>query len=241
MLSVSDEVVDSLIYGSVGEMAPDLIIGAGDLPFDYLETLMGRFGAPCVYVPGNHDRDLTGFKKARGGWTEAGIPVRDPGPEGAVNADGRIVTVAGVRVAGLGGCIRYNDGPNQYREAAQRQRASRLALRRFRYRTRPGRPRVDILLTHSPARGIGDAEDGPHRGFRCFLPLVYRLRPQMLVHGHIHPHGRTPMDHTILLKKLPGQTLRKSAMSINTVGFCLFDIEPGGVGGVQIHRRRHGS
>lgn len=240
VLSVSDEVVDSLIYGSVGEMSPDLIIGAGDLPFDYLEKLMNRFGVPCVYVPGNHDRDLTGIKKTRGGWTEAGIPVRDPGPEGAVNADGRIVTVAGLRVAGLGGCIRYNDGPNQYRETAQRQRASRLALRRFRYRMLPGQSAVDVLLTHSPARGIGDAEDGPHRGFRCYLPLVYRLRPQMLLHGHIHPHGQTPMDHTILLKKRPGQTLGKSTLSINTVGYCLFDIEPGG-GGVRILRRRHGS
>jgi Icc-related predicted phosphoesterase len=149
--------------------------------------------------------------------------------------------VAGLRVAGLGGCIRYNEGPNQYRETSQRQRAQRLALQRFRYRMMPGRGAVDILLTHSPARGIGDAEDGPHRGFRCFLPLVYRLRPQLLVHGHIHPHGQTPMDHTILLKKqLPGQTLRKSTISMNTVGYCLFDIEPGG-DRVEVHRRRHGA
>ncbi|MCZ4552921.1 metallophosphoesterase [Williamsia sp. 1138] len=241
VLSVSDEVVDSLNHGAADELAPDLIIGAGDLPFDYLEKLMARFGVPCVFVPGNHDRDLTGYKRTRSGWTQAGLPVKYPGPEGAVNADGRIVTVAGVRVAGLGGCIRYNDGPNQYREAAQRQRANRLALRRFRHRVMPGQGAVDILLTHSPARGIGDAEDGPHRGFKCFLPLIYRLRPQVLLHGHIHPHGQTPMDHTILLKKrIPGQTLRRSTMSINTVGYCLFDIEPGG-SGVEVHRRRHGA
>jgi calcineurin-like phosphoesterase family protein len=240
VLSVSDEVVDSLYYGGAEELAPDLIVAAGDLPFDYLEKLMAHFGVPCVFVPGNHDRDLSGFKKTRAGWTEAGLPVRDPGPEGAVNADGRIVTVAGVRIAGLGGCIRYNDGPNQYREATQRQRANRLALRRFAYRMMPGKSAVDILLTHSPARGIGDAEDGPHRGFRCFLPLVYRLRPQLLLHGHIHPHGQTPMDHTILLKTIPGKTLRRSTLSLNTVGYCLFDIEPGGTG-IRIHRRRHGA
>jgi Icc-related predicted phosphoesterase len=241
VLSVSDEVVDSLNHGAADELAPDLIIGAGDLPFDYLEKLMARFGVPCVFVPGNHDRDLTGYKRTRSGWTQAGLPVTYPGPEGAINADGRIVTVAGLRVAGLGGCIRYNDGPNQYREATQRQRANRLALRRFRYRMLPGQGAVDILLTHSPARGIGDAEDGPHRGFKCFLPLIYRLRPQLLLHGHIHPHGQMPMDHTILLKKqIPGQTLRRSTISINTVGYCLFEIEPGGTG-VEVQRRRHGA
>jgi uncharacterized protein len=241
VLAVSDEVVDSLQHGVVDELAPDLIIGAGDLPFEYLEKLMIRFEAPCVFVPGNHDRDLSGFKRTRNGWMQAGLPTTDPGPQGAVNADGRIVTVAGVRVAGLGGCIRYNSGPNQYREATQRRRANRLALQRFRYRLTPGAGGVDILLTHSPARGIGDAEDGPHRGFRCFLPLVYRLRPQLLVHGHIHPHGQQPMDHTILhRKRRPGASLRSSTVSMNTVGYSVFDIEPGS-GPVEVLRRRHGS
>jgi len=240
VLAVSDEVVDSLQHGVADELAPDLIIAAGDLPFDYLEKLMIRFEAPCVFVPGNHDRDLSGFKRTRSGWTRAGLPTTDPGPPGAVNADGRIVTVAGLRIAGLGGSIRYNEGPNQYREATQRRRANRLALQRFRYRLTPGAG-IDILLTHSPPRGIGDAEDGPHRGFRCYLPLIYRLRPQLLVHGHIHPHGQTPMDHTILHKKRKlGGTLRSSTVAMNTVGYSVFDIEPGG-GEIVIQRRRHGS
>ncbi len=117
-------VVDVLTCGLVEELAPDLILGAGDLPFDYLETLSTRSGAPCVVVPGNHDRDLEGFHRSRSGWVRAGLPAADPGPRGAVNADGRVVTVAGLRIAGLGGSIRYNDGPNQYHESTQRHRAS---------------------------------------------------------------------------------------------------------------------
>ena len=45
---------------------------------------------------------------------------------------------------------------------------------------------VDIVLTHSPAKGYGDGEDYAHRGFECLLPLVDRYRPRYLVHGHVH-------------------------------------------------------
>ena len=36
------------------------------------------------------------------------------GPSGLVNLDGRVRTIGGLRIAGLGGCVRYNDGPHQY-------------------------------------------------------------------------------------------------------------------------------
>ncbi|GAA1455652.1 metallophosphoesterase family protein [Williamsia maris] len=233
VLAVADEVVDALTCGLVEQLAPDLILGAGDLPFDYLETLSTRSGAPCVFVPGNHDRDLSGFRRGRGGWVRAGLPAPDPGPRGAVNADGRVVTVAGLRIAGLGGSIRYNDGPNQYREAAQRRRANRLRWRQ-RLARRSSVP-VDILLTHSPARGYGDGDDGPHIGFRCLVGLVRTLRPQALVHGHIHPYGMTPAD-----LQIPVDGSEAGALSMNTVGYTVFDIDAGG-SRISVRRRRHGS
>ncbi|MGU3292258.1 metallophosphoesterase family protein [Williamsia sp. M5A3_1d] len=241
VLAVADEVVDGLTHGLVEQLAPDLILGAGDLPFDYLETLSTRSGAPCVFVPGNHDRDLAGFHRGRSGWTRAGLPATDPGPAGAVNADGRVVTVAGLRIAGLGGSIRYNDGPNQYRESAQRRRADRLLwghrvadrIGRLRGRAGAGAP-VDLLLTHSPARGYGDGTDGPHLGFLCLVNLVEGLRPQALIHGHIHPYGQAPRDHQIPVTRT-GTTL-----SLNTVGYTVFDIDAGGTG-ITVRRRRHGS
>ncbi|MCX6468549.1 metallophosphoesterase family protein [Williamsia herbipolensis] len=257
VLAVADEVVDGLTHGLVEQLAPDLILGAGDLPFDYLETLSTRSGAPCVFVPGNHDRDLAGFHRGRSGWTRAGLPANDPGPAGAVNADGRVVTVAGLRIAGLGGSIRYNDGPNQYREGAQRRRADllrwrhRIAVRTRRIGARPHcDPQVDILLTHSPARGYGDGDDGPHIGFRCLVDLVQSLRPQALIHGHIHPYGQTPRDRRIPLVRDADPSRRPtndkdatpatSTLSLNTVGYTVFDIEAGGTG-ITVRRRRHGS
>ncbi|MGC4934608.1 metallophosphoesterase family protein [Gordonia sp. DT30] len=225
ILAVADEVVDSLTFGVGLEAKPDLILGAGDLPFDYLEVLAGLCDAPCVFVPGNHDRELRGYRRSRAGWTRAGLPSPDPGPQGAVNADGRTVTVAGVRISGLGGSIRYNGGANQYTETQQRMRSWALRARRG-----LGQPRPHILLTHSPARGVGDADDRPHRGFACYHRLVARLQPNIMVHGHIHPYGAHPRDLII----------GEGTVSMNVVGYCQFDFDTT-TGDFAIVRRRHGS
>lgn len=225
ILAVADEVVDSLTFGVGIDKKPDLILGAGDLPFDYLEVLSTLCDAPCVFVPGNHDRDLRGYRRGKSGWVRAGLPSSDPGPEGAINADGRTVTVAGVRIAGLGGCLRYNSGPNQYTETQQRWRALLLRLRRPLPHRRP-----HILLTHSPARGIGDGSDRPHRGFACLHRLVAALHPGLLVHGHVHPYGAHPRDLII----------GEDTVSMNVVGYCLFDIDTE-TGEFTVIRRRHGA
>ncbi|MFW0784252.1 metallophosphoesterase [Gordonia sp. CPCC 206044] len=221
VLAVADEVVDSLTFGVGIESRPDVILGAGDLPFSYLEVLSTLCDAPCVFVPGNHDRDLTGYRRGRSGWTRAGLPTDDPGPRGAINADRRTVEVAGLRISGLGGCRRYNDGPNQYSELHQRMRSWRLS---------GARTNTDILLTHSPARGVGDGDDAPHRGFDCYHGLVRSLQPALLIHGHVHPYGTRPSDRRI----------GDATTSVNVVGYCEFDIDPG-TRDFQVVRRRHGA
>lgn len=226
ILAVADEVVESLTFGVGIDARPDIILGAGDLPFEYLEVLSALCDAPCVYVPGNHDRDLRGYRQTRSGWTRAGLPASDPGPSGAINADGRTVEIAGLRIAGLGGCRRYNNGPNQYTEAQQRIRSWRLsAPRRWRRSPPP-----HVLLTHSPARGVGDADDAPHRGFSCYHRLVDRLRPALMIHGHIHPYGHPTADAIIGTK----------TVSMNVVGYCNLEFDPTS-GEFTILRRRHGS
>ncbi|AZZ82819.1 MULTISPECIES: metallophosphoesterase family protein [Gordonia] len=231
VLAVADEVVDSLTYGVGIEGRPDLILGAGDLPFDYLEILSSLCDAPCVYVPGNHDRELRGYRRGRTGWTRAGLPTEDPGPCGGINADGRTVTVAGLRISGLGGSRCYNGGTNQYTDIQQRLRSIRLRCGNILSKTAlANRGGTDILLTHSPARGVGDGDDTPHQGFDCYHPLVRALRPTLLVHGHVHPYGSRPRDLPI------GET----TTSMNVVGFCQFDIDPA-TRKVDIVRRRHGA
>ncbi|MDV7245679.1 MULTISPECIES: metallophosphoesterase [Rhodococcus] len=228
VLAVSDETIESLWTPQGRTMKVDLVLGAGDLPFDYLEYLMDALDAPCVFVPGNHDPDLSGYSAGRVGWMRSGMPSTWPGPCGAVNADGRIVRIAGLRIAGLGGSIRYNDGPNQWTERQQRRRARNLAMTSAWHARRSGVAGVDVLLTHSPPRGVGDLADPPHRGFECFEQLAARLQARTLVHGHVHPYGTTPVDRVL-----------GSTTVINTVGFTLMEMSSGTE--PTIVRRRHGT
>lgn len=208
VLTVSDEIVESLWTDRVVERYGDvdLVLAAGDLPFDYLEFLTSALDRPLVFVPGNHDADLSGYTRNRGLWFQSGFPARYPGPSGGVNADGQVVEVAGLRIAGLGGSIRYNNGPNQWTERQQTKRAAKLV------RAARKHP-VDVLLTHSPPRDVGDRDDPPHRGFACLHTVVDRLKPTVLVHGHIHPHGQPVPDRRL------GET-----RVLNTVGYRILDI-----------------
>ncbi|WP_115944276.1 metallophosphoesterase family protein [Amycolatopsis thermalba] len=194
-LVVADE-VDERLWAGIGPGCDvGLVLAAGDLPFDYLEFLTDALGGvPCVFVPGNHDPDLSGFTRHGGLFLRAGFPQAWPGPAGGINADGRVVDVCGLRIAGLGGSVRYNDGPNQWTQAQQARRARGLVRQAARRRRRDGRG-VDFLLTHAPPRGVGDREDPPHRGFDCLHPVVERMRPDWLLHGHIHPYGEHPREH----------------------------------------------
>lgn len=193
-LVVADEVESGLWTDAVRSHSVDLVLAAGDLPFDYLEFLVDALDRPGVFVPGNHDPDLTGFGRFAGMATRAGFPDRWPGPRGWVNADTRVVDVAGLRIAGLGGSIRYNDGGNQWTQRQQARRARRLERAARRARRRDG-GRVHVLLTHSPPRGVGDRDDPPHRGFGCLHQTVQRLQPDWLLHGHIHPHGEHSAEY----------------------------------------------
>ena len=141
----------------------DLILSAGDLSAEYLSFLVTMANCPLLYIHGNHD---------------AGYAHRPP--EGCLCIEDRLVTVAGLRILGLGGCPVYNHGPHQYTEGQMRRRILRLwpALRRA--------GGVDLILTHAPARHYGDLEDPAHRGFTCFLSLLDRYHPRYLIHGHIH-------------------------------------------------------
>jgi hypothetical protein len=172
---------------------------------------------PLVFVPGNHDPDVSGYRSSRAGLTlRAGLPARPPWPDGAINADGRIIDVAGLRLAGLGGCRRYSDGPNQYTDRQQARRARALRGRAWWRRQRDGRG-VDVVLTHAPPRGVGDGDDPPHRGFRALPGLVAALQPVALLHGHVHPYG-APVRRGRL-----GRTA-----VCNVTGWHLLRIEPGG-------------
>src|SRR6266568_5682013 len=216
VLAVSDEVDDALLADVHAVRQAQLIVACGDLPFEYLGELMNLLDVPLVFVPGNHDPDISGYRTSRAGLPlRAGLPARFPWPDGAISADQRVVDAAGLRLAGLGGCRRYREGPNQYTERQQARRARGLARRAGWRRARDGRG-VDVLLTHAPPAGVGDGADPPHQGFHTLHRLTARLQPALLLHGHVHPHGMPPGDHRL------GRTVVR-----NVVGRHLLEIEPG--------------
>ena len=45
---------------------------------------------------------------------------------------------------------------------------------------------VDIVVTHAPPAGVGDAFDLAHRGFEALLPFLDKYKPKYLLHGHVH-------------------------------------------------------
>ena len=186
LLAVADEVAEALYGDTLQELRPDLILAAGDLPFEYLENLVSRTDVPLLYVPGNHDPELK-----VGHQTFEGLSANfdGTGPPGCINVDERIEEAAGLTIAGLGGSVRYNEGPNQYTQGQMRRRAWRLRMRAWLRRRR-----VDILLTHAPPKGHGDAQDPAHVGVEAWVPLIEQLRPRLLIHGHVRSYGPKTAD-----------------------------------------------
>ena len=141
----------------------DLIISCGDLKSGYLEFLTTVVNRPLLYVRGNHD---DGYE-------------RKP-PQGCDCIEDKVYDFHGLRVLGLGGSMRYNQGCNMYTEAEMEKRIRRI---RSQIAFKNG---FDILVTHAPARGYGDLEDLPHQGFACFNDLLNSYRPKYMFYGHVH-------------------------------------------------------
>ncbi len=172
----------------------DFILSCGDLKQEYLEFLVTMSCRPLYYVHGNHDKGYVSFP-----------------PEGCECIDDQLIDVGGLRILGLGGCIRYNPGPFQYTDKEMEARIRHL---RRRIRKAGG---VDIVIAHAPPRGYGDAPDNAHRGFEAFLPLMDAWHPRYLIHGHVHQsygHG------------LPRKIAYGDTTVLNAVGWQILEIDP---------------
>ena len=140
----------------------DAIISCGDLPSSYLTFLVTMANRPLFYVHGNHDARYE----------------QHP-PEGCDCIDGKLVEFMGYRILGLGGCMEYSGGAHQYTERQMKKRIAKL-------KRQAKKGGVDILVTHTPAEGLGDMDDPCHRGFACFKELLEEFKPSYHFHGHIH-------------------------------------------------------
>ena len=141
----------------------DLILSCGDLKPQYLSFLASFTKAPVLYVRGNHD-DCYEINP----------------PDGCICIEDSIYNFNGLRIMGLGGSIKYNNGKNQYTQNQMKKRVKRMWFKLMR------NPGFDILLTHAPAAGFHEGDDRAHKGFDIFSELIDRYHPKFFIHGHVH-------------------------------------------------------
>ena len=173
ILAVSDMVVDRLYSTQVAQHLRDIkiILGCGDLPYEYLEFLVTALNVPLLYVPGNHD-------------TAYDAKVPSAHAQGCECLDGKVQSVKGLNIAGIGGSIRYKPGgPNQYTQYQMYSRMSVLIPKLLWYLPRHGNL-LDIFIAHSPPRGIHDENDQAHVGFSAFRDIIQTFKPRFFLHGH---------------------------------------------------------
>jgi hypothetical protein len=188
ILAISDEVEEALYNEGAKDLRPDLVLACGDVPL--------------LYVPGNHDPELPLRDRRRRAPDPSFSALRqsfsyEPArPSGCISIDGRIVDEAGLRVAGLGGCLRYRSGPNQFTDQQMRYRALYLEFRSKLRRWRDGKG-IDVFVSHAPPLGVGDGDDPAHRGFQAFHRLLDVLSPRLMVHGHVHLYGSPDIEKVI--------------------------------------------
>ena len=205
ILAVSDVVIDRLYSVQIADYfhKVDMVLGCGDLPYDYLEFLVSALNVPLLYVPGNHDPQ---FNK------------RNPAAqaEGCDLLDQRVIRVKGLSLAGLGGSIRYKPGPpNQYTQAEMYIRIVSFLPRLVKQRIHTG-GNLDIMIAHSPPFGIHDDNDPAHVGFSAFRDLIRVFKPRYFLHGH-----------TMVYKSnlLPSVTQLETTTVINVYPYKLLEVD----------------
>src|ERR1035437_10078398 len=189
ILCVSDTIAP-LVYSShikerFGDV--DMVIGAGDLPMEYLEFIASSLNKPVLFVFGNHNlKRLNHFRRGSNSLFQNQVE-SGPTPDsfGSIHIDNTVLCVKGLLVGGLGGSIRYNHGENQFTELQMYLKVLHLSPRMLWNRLRYGRY-IDILVAHSAPFGINDKDDPCHRGFKGFLWFMESLQPGLLLTAHIN-------------------------------------------------------
>lgn len=139
----------------------DLILSAGDLSADYLIFLTTALKKTLLYVHGNHDQRYS-----------------EKPPLGCICIEDEVYEHNGLRIAGIGGCMEYRGGKHQYTE--------KQMVKKIKKNKKAFKKGFDILLTHSPAFGLGDGEDIAHIGFQVFHNVLEQYQPKYMIHGHQH-------------------------------------------------------
>ena len=166
ILAISDEPDPSLDSAATrdGLREVDLIVGAGDLQPEYLAFVADAFHAPLRYVRGNHDLGAAWRHTER-------TTLPEPMP------DARPIREAGLSLIGFSGSPVYSHRGHEVS-------AGRMWLHAIGGWLRARGHGPTLVVSHTPPRGINDAEDLTHRGFTSFRWLSERIDAPLWLHGH---------------------------------------------------------
>ncbi|HRE46827.1 MAG TPA: hypothetical protein PLD47_03810 [Aggregatilineales bacterium] len=201
ILTISDNVMGAMEHGdnllrNYGSAAA--IVSCGDMPASYLDYITSVLNVPLLFVRGNHDTQYT---------------ADHPGGE---NLHRRLVRFKGVSFVGLEGCIRYNRDPIQYTNKQMLTFVVKLLPSVMLYRL-IRRRRLDVLVTHSPMRGVHDLDDHAHKGFRGLRLAVRWFQPRYMLHGHIDTQDSRRPTHT--------RVYNTEVINVNPVKFLDLSLE----------------
>ncbi|WP_172300382.1 metallophosphoesterase family protein [Pseudoruegeria sp. HB172150] len=145
----------------------DLVIGAGDFcnmrrGLEEAMALLGRIAAPMVVVPGN---------------AESAEELRTAAHEGTRVLHGDGCEIDGLKLFGLGYGVPVTPFGDWSCDLSEFDAATLLSRC----------DAADILITHSPPKGIADQTSGGQSvGSTAIRDAIERMQPQLAVCGHIH-------------------------------------------------------
>jgi hypothetical protein len=186
----------------------DAVIGCGDLDPRWLAFLADAFGAPLLYVRGNHDHG--------GDWDERHPVVPTPLASGTTTTIGDL-PVASFEWPGAGSVRNARRADLAWWDVLGLLR--RLFVRRLGVRG-GHRPEPLLVISHAAPEGAGDAPDLYHRGFTAYRIVLERLRPPLWLHGHT------------TTASVPSLVIRSGATTVvNVTGAVLVELVPPDIGG----------
>lgn len=154
----------------------DVILGAGDLHYSYLQAVKRNIKKDLFFVKGNHDQFKTRLFDSE-------------------FIEWRCIECNGVRILGIG-CMTYRG-----HILSEKQMSIRLALLNKKIKKSGG---VDIVVSHFPLYGLGDGIDESHKGYFVLKEFVEKVSPKYFIYGHNHlSYGRndriTHFKDTVLI------------------------------------------
>lgn len=147
--------------------AADLVIGAGDFcngrkGLAEAMALLAGMPAPMVVVPGN---------------AESAVELREAARAGTTVLHGEAVEIDGIRLFGLGYGVPVTPFGSWSCDLTEAEAGAMLE----------GCEGADILITHSPPKGVVDATStGLSVGSVAIRAAIERIQPGLVLCGHIH-------------------------------------------------------